>query len=137
MRYTGLTTLFAFTFGAFLMATTAGPIDGQDSNPPPPKSSFTEKVTFRYWSEEHKLFRDSAPLGVDARRILDKQTGKVVRFYLSSRGRAESGLPPPKSEIVDADGVTWVITKATSGESRAICDVVKRPAPQPKATKKG
>jgi len=38
--------LFAFTFGAFLMATTAEPIDGQEKKDPALKSPFDQFVKF-------------------------------------------------------------------------------------------
>ena len=86
------------------------------------KIVFTETVTYRYWSEQDKRFNNPIK-NVNAVRWTSPDGDK--QFAL--RAPDTNGKPPLKSEIEDADGFVYVITKVAKGDTENICYVARKP----------
>jgi hypothetical protein len=105
-----------------LAVTAADPTPAQEPKDEPPlKSPYTERITYRYWSGS--LGKHLADRRVEAYR---KEKDGRVKFFLRSN-QAGTGLPPPMSEIIDKDGVIWVVTKSSAGD-QYMAEVARKPA---------
>ena len=77
-----------------------------------------ERVTLRPWSDKGKRFDDLIE-NVDARRVQhDGATAFVLRGEHVTGGR-----PPRDSEIIDTDGVVWILGTAVDNGPDYACYV--------------
>lgn len=88
-----------------------------------PKAPYKEFVTVKRWGEAGKKFQDPHK-DVMAFRRLEK--GEVITIFIRSADTA-GGTPEPKTEIVDADGNVFVVTKVFGGPPEYACRVTKKP----------
>lgn len=115
-----------FTLGALAMSDTATIGDDkeekkEDKKSPAKKESYDEKVTIRPW--DGKEFKKPIE-GVLAYRKVDKDG--VTRFW-TWPVPATTGNPSKGAEIIDKDGVVWVVEVTEKGSTAFVSTVKKKP----------
>jgi hypothetical protein len=102
MRRRDILRVVLFTTGVLTMAATSEVDAGQDKKDEPKKAE-NEAVTVRQWIASDKIFlkpRDRLALRGEVKGV------PVWRFSQGDRGV----VPTVGSEIIDKDGVVWVVT---------------------------
>jgi hypothetical protein len=132
-------------FAMTTAAVDAAPVDPKPAEKTefPPKTEFpkkkrdakwTHEVTVRHWNPGRVAFQNPhVNVGVYFKRLDDGSLNVYIHGN-DSPGLGKDGTPTPGTEIVAADGSTFVVTKAVhysdNGETR--CWVTKKPDPPTK-----
>lgn len=113
-------TTFLFTLGAVTMSPDV--IDAQEKKDPPKM----EKVTLRVWDPQGKKFLN-AKEGRDVVHGVYKD-GQAYLHFTSDSTRGV-GAPVKGSEIIDSQGVVWVVESMEGGSRGGYKCVVKAKKP--------
>jgi hypothetical protein len=111
---------FLTTMGALAMSDTA---NGDDKKKPDTdkKEAYDEKVAVRIWQGD----KFANPIK-DVPMFRWEISGKPVMYLWALAGGSRA---PKGSEIIDKDGVTWVVgTQSKRGANFDLCYVTKKPA---------